>query len=82
MHILDNNSLDCVYIDTNHDYETVINELVLSRDKVKHNGWITGHDYNIRDVKVAVDTFCSMEGLEISILSEDGHPSYYIQNIK
>lgn len=42
---IENNTLDVVYIDTVHDYETTWNELLLCKDKVKESGYIAGHDY-------------------------------------
>lgn len=42
---IENNTLDVVYIDTVHDYETTWNELLLCKDKVKASGYIAGHDY-------------------------------------
>lgn len=42
---LPDDSLDWVYIDTNHTYETTIIELDLSMKKVKLGGYIMGDDY-------------------------------------
>jgi len=79
---LEDNSLDCVYIDTTHEYEMTREELMTSRPKVKPGGWITGHDYNVSSVARAVDEFCEIYDLEIEYLSEDGNPSFYIINTK
>lgn len=47
---------DLVYIDANHNYEYVRQDIELWLPKVKLGGYITGHDYqNIPDVKRAVD---------------------------
>jgi hypothetical protein len=75
--ILDN-SLDMVYIDADHSYESVINDLRLSYKKVKYGGYICGHDY-IYDAKNAIDHFCSEKNLEIICLTKDGCPSFCIQ---
>ena len=40
-------SLDWVYIDTDHSYETTIRELCLYASKVKVGGIISGHDYTM-----------------------------------
>ena len=40
----DDHSLDWVYLDGNHNYEVVSNDLKLSLDKVKPNGIIAGDD--------------------------------------
>ena len=78
------NSLDCVYIDSDHSYETTIQELRLSIPKVKKGGWITGHDYVYLAPGViqAVDEFIIETGYKIEYMSEDGCPSYYIINNK
>lgn len=55
-----NDSLDFVYIDGNHHYEAVLQDLKLWYPKVKQGGVIAGHDYgdypHMR-VKPAVDEF-------------------------
>lgn len=79
---IDDDSLDCVYVDTTHEYEMTKDELMGSRSKVKPGGWITGHDYNVDSVARAVVEFCELYGLEIEYLSEDGNPSFYIINTK
>ena len=78
------NSLDCVYIDSDHSYFTVHQELELSIAKVKPGGWITGHDYVdlAPGVIRAVDEFLLKTGYKIEYMSEDGCPSYYIKNNK
>jgi len=55
------NSLDFVYIDANHQYEYVIEDIKFWDPKVKDGGWsywymIAGHDYNLyeNDVNKAV----------------------------
>lgn len=40
------NSLDFVWIDGDHSYEAVINDINAWLPKVKPGGWIGGHDYN------------------------------------
>jgi len=46
--------LDVIYIDGNHLYDYVINDIELSLKKIKKNGIISGHDYNCTDVESAV----------------------------
>ena len=48
----DDASLDWVYIDTDHSYETTLQELRLAEKKVGPDGFICGHDFvdcNFRD---------------------------------
>lgn len=73
---------DYVYIDANHSYEYVKNDLELSYKKVKIGGAILGHDYTnngFEGVVRAVDEFCKKYDLEISYLTKDGCPTYYIE---
>jgi hypothetical protein len=75
--------LDMVYLDADHSYESVSQELALCRKKVRAGGYICGHDYAPQwGVKRAVDEFCEREGLDIGYLTEDGCPSYCIINKK
>lgn len=39
-------SLDFVYIDANHSYEYVVEDIALWSKKVKKGGIVSGHDYN------------------------------------
>lgn len=40
------NSLDVVFIDMNHSYESVKEDIKIWYPKVKVNGYLAGHDYN------------------------------------
>jgi len=59
-------SLDWIYIDTDHSYSTTRDELLLAAQKVKRNGYICGHDYTLGSwpsyhrygVIEAVNAFC------------------------
>ena len=48
-------SLDFVYIDASHDYDSVKNDISVWLPKVKVGGMIGGHDYFHPPVKKAVD---------------------------
>jgi len=74
---LDDDSIDMVYIDADHSYESVLNDLNLSYKKVKTNGFICGHDY-ISDAKIAIDNFCIEKKLMIEKVSKDKCPSFCI----
>lgn len=85
-------SLDCVYIDGDHSYEGVKADLEASHHKVKHGGWILGHDLCRHPTKgnpeatanceQAVTEFCLKYGLEVSVKANDGQMSYGIINKK
>ena len=50
---------DWVYIDGDHRYEHVINDLLHWYPKVKTGGHIAGHDYTHDDIKKAIKLFLS-----------------------
>jgi hypothetical protein len=60
--------LDFIYIDGNHKYEYVLNDLRNWYPKVKVNGVIAGHDYGNRlGVKTAVKEFCFKLGISYHV---------------
>jgi hypothetical protein len=61
------NSLDFVYIDANHKYEFVKQDIKGWYKKVKPNGIIAGHDFSDQfpSVKLAVVNFCHEQEIEI-----------------
>ncbi len=67
--MIQDGSQDIVYIDGDHSYEAVMQDLNNYFPKVKQGGHLLGHDYNmdIISVKQAVDTFCVENKLELSI---------------
>jgi hypothetical protein len=80
----DDDSIDWIYIDADHQYPSVKYDLQLAYAKVKPNGYILGHDYNndmCPGVVRAVDEFCNQRNLQIQYLTQDGCPSYFIQKI-
>ena len=40
------NFFDCVYVDANHDYESVKEDILHWISKIKKGGFISGHDYH------------------------------------
>jgi len=62
------NSLDWVFIDANHEYEYIKENLFLWTIKVKHGGLISGHDYGNKwkGIKQAVDEFVPANKLTVS----------------
>lgn len=76
---IDNDYLDMVYIDADHSYMSVLNDLKLSFKKVKKGGYICGHDYvKNTEAEKAVNDFCEIFNLTIKYLTNDGCPSFLI----
>lgn len=73
---LPDHSLDWVYIDAAHDYSSVARDLEVTRQKVKSDGIIAGHDY-VRwgsfgfrcGVVEAVNEFCIKYDYELLYLT-------------
>lgn len=56
--MFEDNTLDFVYIDSNHSYESVTRDIIHMLPKLKSGGILSGHDYGQKDfpgVKQAVD---------------------------
>jgi len=55
--LFENGSLDFVFVDAGHDYESVAEDIHYWLPKVKSGGMIAGHDYpDFKGVVKAVDT--------------------------
>lgn len=79
-------SLDFVFIDANHDYSFVKEDIREWSKKVRKGGIISGHDYyNMRNggVVQAVDEYVKENGIELHLTDadhltrDDKEPSYY-----
>lgn len=57
-------SIDFVYIDASHDYESVKKDLNVWFPKLKYDGVMGGHDYGWESVKQAVDEFANKNNLQ------------------
>lgn len=78
----EDNYFDAIYIDGDHTAQAVYNDLVNSFDKIKNNGLLMGHDYHYNiggDVVNAVSNFCTNYKQTVSIIANDGCPSFLIQ---
>ena len=66
--LVKDHSLDWVFIDANHEYEYIKENLKLWSKKVKIGGLISGHDYNDKwsGIKKAVNEFVPKDKLVIS----------------
>jgi len=75
-----NNTFDMIYVDADHSYEAVTNDLQLSFLKIHNSGLLMGHDY-IRGTQIAkaVDDFCVRYQQTIEVLTHDGCPTFLIQ---
>jgi len=63
--MFDESSLDFVYIDGDHSYEFVRDDIALYYPKVKEGGLLSGHDYRnyTKGVIVAVNEYCQKNNL-------------------
>ncbi len=69
--LFEDNQLDFVYIDANHSYQHVKEDLHIWYNKIRPGGIIAGDDYNHPShlgVKKAVDEFFAAKGLKIKII--------------
>ena len=83
------NTFDMIYIDGDHSYNGCKRDLELCYKKVKSNGWIMGHDYEMNMLKTtnsydfgvrrAVDEFCLRFGQTIHSKGLDGCVSFAIK---
>lgn len=60
-----NNTLDLVYIDSDHSSENVEREINLWTDKIKSDGFIAGHDFNLPTVFNVVTKYFDPTFIEI-----------------
>lgn len=80
--MFEDGSLDFVYIDGLHDYESVKADIAGFYRKVKVGGIIAGHDYHLGDwpgVYNAVNEFIAENNLEINVTGTDS-PDYVIEH--
>ena len=83
------NHFDMIYIGGDHSYAGCKRDLEIAYAKVKHDGWICGHDYlmNMEKAKTcynfgverAVNEFCKEKKLAIHSLGMDGCVSFAIR---
>lgn len=58
-------SLDFVYIDANHSYDAVKEDITIWTPKVRSGGIVSGHDYNLPDVSRAVIEYAEKNNLKV-----------------
>jgi hypothetical protein len=64
--------LDCAFVDGNHTYEAVIQDLPFWWKKVRVGGRLLGDDYWMDSVSLAVDQFAKENNLVTEFLSSEG----------
>lgn len=75
--LVQNKSLDFVYIDANHSLDAVRIDLLKWVPKVRHGGWVCGHDFGDTEdllgfgVKTAVTEHCERNGIEVLFVCQD-----------
>jgi hypothetical protein len=77
-----NNSLDFVYLDGDHSYEAVRDDLAAWWPKVRPGGFLAGHDFICpgtenggwgRNIQPAVLQFSGLRGLDVYLIVEEGN---------
>lgn len=66
------NSIDAIFIDANHEFKYVLEDLYAYWPKVKSGGIIAGDDYCIEDVKKAVHYFETYNGVKVHFRIKEG----------
>lgn len=81
----EDNQLDFVYIDAQHNFDAINEDIHLWYPKIRSGGILSGHDYldgvvNDIDfrVKSAVDRFVAKQGLTLYLSRESEHSSWFI----
>jgi len=75
-------SLDFVYIDADHSFDNVMQDIIVWAERVRIGGIVSGHDYDNEDVKTAVDAYVNVHGHELFITEKgerypDSSPSWF-----
>ncbi len=77
--------LDFVYLDAQHHYQAVREDIDLWVPKVRRGGILAGHDYlngegaaGVFGVKSAVDEFVAERRLRLYVTQEDYWPTWYV----
>ena len=66
------NSLDAIFVDANHEFKYVLEDLYAWWDKVKPGGVMAGDDYWMNDVKRAVHFFATDKNVEVNFRIKEG----------
>jgi glycosyltransferase involved in cell wall biosynthesis len=74
-------SLDFVYIDANHDFDSVMMDLILWSRKVRSGGIVAGHDYDrshMKGVVPAVDAYTKAHGIQEWFITDQKREASFI----
>jgi hypothetical protein len=77
---IENGFLDIVFIDAEHTYKGVKEDISLWENKVRSGGIISGHDYdhpNFPGVKLALDEWCMYRNYKLNV--EEGYVWWVIK---
>jgi hypothetical protein len=71
-------SLDAVFIDGDHSYEAVKQDLTFWWKKLRVGGWLLGDDYEscCPDVPIAVNEFAQTNNLPLEFIKKNTYPIY------
>ena len=78
--LIPDESLDFVYIDGNHEFDYVMQDLISWSKKVKKGGVVAGHDYyRFRKAGVieAVDIYTKMHNIKEWFITDERTPSFF-----
>jgi hypothetical protein len=68
-------SLDFVYIDGDHSFNEVMQDIIVWSARVRPGGIVAGHDYDNSDVRQAIDTYAKVHNIRLYITERGGfHP--------
>lgn len=70
-------SLDFVFIDGDHSYEGARKDFEMYIPKVRSGGVVSGHDYNIADVRNALHNWFETHGQDFSIVTQTCNSAWY-----
>jgi len=75
-------SLGFVYIDADHSFNNVMQDIILWADRVRQGGIVSGHDYDNPDVKTAVDAYVKIYKFELFVTEKgkkypDSSPTWF-----
>ena len=65
-------SLDFVYIDADHTFKHVMQDIIAWSDRVRPGGIVSGDDYQMPDIKTAVDAYASVHDYKVFLTDNDG----------